>query len=513
MNKPAEVKCGLYTRVSSRQQMECDYNSLESQKEKLEAYCLSQDGYVAAGYYEDGGLSGDTLDRPGLQKMIFDIRKGEINCVLVYKIDRLARSVRDFYTLIDVFEEYGVRFVSVTQNFDTSGPMGRLMLNILLDFAQFEREMIADRTRDKMRQRAERGLWNGGIPPYGYQRENKKLIRHPDESATILFMFECFASDPSVTRLRRELHQRGLFPRSGKKWLKTSLGHILHNPVYVGKVRSNGNVFAGEQEKLVDEQLFQLVQSLAPERTHAGTKIERAFRLKGLLKCGDCGSFLTPHYTQKRRKDGSINRIPYYRCTKTMHFSNDVCRVRSLSADRIEEAVIDNLSELSKNERYLRRSVDELNKDIGKNLKPLYQEEASLKARLCEIEGEIDQFVQALGKGKISVDRLEKEIESREQDRILLKSQLDYLQQKIRQSAVPEFDAAIVRKNLADFQAAFGGLTAREQAEALKCLLKAVTVFPDRIVLEVFDLPEFKPGSQNRPIKLPRLDSNQRPAD
>ena len=225
------------------------------------------------------------------------------------------------------------------------------------------------------------------------------------------------------------------------------------------------------------------------------------------------GSFLTPHYTQKRRKDGSVNRIPYYRCTKTMHLSNDVCRVRSLSADRIEEAVIDNLAELSKNERYLSRSIDELNRDIGKNLKPLYQEEASLKARLSEIEGEIDQFVQALGKGKISIDRLEKEIESREQDRVLLKSQLDYVQQKIRQSAIPEFDAAIVRKNLADFQAAFGGLTSREQAEALKCILKAVTVFPEKIVLDVFDLPEFKPGSQNRPMKLPRLDSNQRPAD
>jgi len=489
--------------------MDCDYNSLESQKEKLEAYCRSQDSYEIFKYYEDGGLSGDSLQRPGLQDLLHDIRIGKIDCVLVYKIDRLTRSVRDFHTLLDVFEENNVRFVSVTQSIDTSGPIGRLLRNILLDFAQFEREMIADRTRDKMRQRAQKGLWNGGVPPFGYTRKEKKLIPHPEESTAVHFMFEYFANDPSVTRLRSQLHSRGVLPRSGKRWLKTSLSHILHNPVYVGKTRSHGELFEGQHDSIVGEAVFAKVQSLAPERTHAKTRINNTFRLKGLLRCGDCGSFMTPHYTQKRRKDGSVNRILYYRCTKTMHFNNDVCRVRSINADRIEDAIVADLSELSRNEGYLRKSIDELNRDIEESLRPLLAEEKSLKARIAEIEGEIDRFVQAVGRGTLSVERLEAEMGAREQDRILLQSQLEYVQQKIRQSAVTEYDADIVRKNLADFGLAFEGLTPREQAEALQCLLKEVTLFPDRVVLEVFDLPEFRPSSQKRTTRLPRLDFNR----
>lgn len=513
MVKAPKIRCALYTRVSSRQQMECDYNSLESQREKLEAYCQSQDGYVASKYYEDGGHSGSSLNRPGLNQMLSDIRCGLIDSVLVYKIDRLARSVRDFHTLVEVFEDYGVRFVSVTQNFDTSGPMGRLLLNILLDFAQFEREMIADRTQDKMQQRAQKGLWNGGIPPYGYTRNDKKLVPQSEEAATVRFMFDCFANDPSITRLRSQLQSRGLLPRSGKQWLKTSLSNMLHNPVYVGKVRSHGEVYEGQHEGIVQDGVFERVQALVPERTHASTRIDRTYRLKGLLKCGDCGSFMTPHYTLKRRKDGTVYRIFYYRCTKTMHFSNDVCRVRSVNADKIEESVLGELTELSRNERYLSKSISELNRDIERSIAPLLADEKLLKSRIAEIEAEIDRFVNAIGRGTMSVERLESEMESRERDRVLLQSQLDDLQQRIGHNTVAEFDVGIVRKNLADFRLAYEAVSPREQAEALQCILKEVTVFPDKIVMEIFDLPEFKRGSQKRTKKLPRLDSNQRPAD
>ena len=170
-----QTVCGLYTRVSSRNQAEADYSSLETQRERLEAYCKSQDNYSVFRVYEDGGYSADSLDRPALKEMLRDLREGKLNCVLAYKIDRLTRSVRDFHQLMEVFDRHSVKFVSVTQSLDTQNPMGRLLRNVLLDFAQFEREMTADRTRDKMHQRAQKGLWNGGNVPYGYKAENKEV--------------------------------------------------------------------------------------------------------------------------------------------------------------------------------------------------------------------------------------------------------------------------------------------------------------------------------------------------
>jgi site-specific DNA recombinase len=237
--------CGLYTRVSSRNQVEKDYNSLETQRERLEAYCKSQENFQVFRVYEDGGYSGDSLDRPGLRDMLRDMREKRINCVLAYKIDRLTRSVRDFHALIDTFDQYGVKFVSITQNLDTQSPMGRLLRNILLDFAQFEREMTGDRTRDKLQQRAEKGFWKGGIPAYGYSNENKGLVKNPEEAPRVQFMFRYFVNDASLVRLREELHRRGWYKRSGRPWHKTSLDHILRNLTYCGMVRFNGQLYKG----------------------------------------------------------------------------------------------------------------------------------------------------------------------------------------------------------------------------------------------------------------------------
>jgi site-specific DNA recombinase len=212
------MSCGLYTRVSTRNQLDTEYSSLETQREKLEAYCKSQEQYQVYRTYEDAGYSAETIDRPALKEMLQDIRAGRINCVLAYKIDRLTRSVKDFHVLMDLFDRHGVKFVSITQSLDTHHPMGRLLRNILLDFAQFEREMTADRTRDKMHQRATKGLWNGGNVPYGYRNENKRLLKREDEAACVQFMFHWFSQDPSLCRLRDELHRRGWQTRGGKRW-------------------------------------------------------------------------------------------------------------------------------------------------------------------------------------------------------------------------------------------------------------------------------------------------------
>jgi len=232
--------------------------------------------------------------------------------------------------------------------------------------------------------------------------------------------------------------------------------------------------------------------------------MDRVFLLKGLLKCGDCGSFMSPHYTQKRRKDRSINRISYYRCTKTMHFGNSVCGIKHMNADHVEGMVVQNLHELSQNESYLNMSVEELNRDLKHRIEPLESEAVNLKKRIDEIDAEMQRYVRALGQGQISLDLLEKEIGRSKRDRQTLQVRYDDLTRQMNEEVVRDYDAELVRRNLRDFQTAFGSLTPRERAEALQCVLKDVTVYPDKLVLNIFELPEFAPGSTNHTTGLPR---------
>jgi len=217
---------------------------------------------------------------------------------------------------------------------------------------------------------------------------------------------------------------------------------------------------------------------------------------------------MTPHYTQKKHKDGAVYRVPYYRCTKTMHFDNSVCRVKHINADIVERTVVQKLSDLSQQEAFLRMSVEELNGDLRRKTEPLERAAVQIKRRLEEIEGEIGRYVRALGQGKLSIERLETEISGLEADKHVLQLQLDDLQRKINESAARDYNAELLQRTLRDFQTAFTALTAPEQSEALQCVLKSVIVHPQKLDLEIFELEEFLPGSQNRKEWLPGLDSN-----
>ncbi len=510
---PSPTRCALYTRVSSRSQVDKDYNSLETQRERLEAYCRSQDNFEIHRVYEDGAYSAETLNRPALQQMLQDIRAGKVNCVLAYKIDRLTRSVKDFHLLMDFFDKFGVKFVSITQSLDTQHPMGRLLRNILLDFAQFEREMTADRIRDKMHQRAQKGLWNGGAVPYGYRNENRRLVRHEEEAARIQFLFETFANRPSLAHLRAELSRRGWLTRAGLPWTKSVLSYVLSNPIYVGRLPYASTTFAAQHEQLVPEALFNKVQTLTRQRERVRSSLRRPFLLKGLLLCSDCGSTMTPHYVQKRRKDGSIHRVPYYRCTRTMKYDNRACRIKHLNADQAEAFVVRSVCDLSQNEAALEATLDELNRNDRAKVEPLEKEARHIKARLDELDAEVDRFVQALAKGTIAVDRLEQEMRRREADKAVLASQYAELQRKVNEVSASDYNAEVVKRNLREFRRVFDQLTPTEQTEALQCILKQIAVAPDKLTLEVFELSDFAQGSQKRSEWCPGQDSNLGPID
>lgn len=268
-------RCAVYTRKSSEEGLDMEFNSLDAQREACEAYVASQrqEGWVLVpDRYDDGGVSGGTLDRPALQRLTRDVQTGLIDVVVVYKIDRLSRSLTDFSKLVEVFEANQVTFVSVTQSFNTTTSMGRLTLNILLSFAQFEREVIGERIRDKFLASRKKGMWMGGTVPFGYRVENRKLIVEESEAATVRMIFERFLSVGSATILARQLHAEGVTSRSGKLMDKGWLYKLLNNRVFVGEAVHKRIAYPGEHQPIISRDLWDKVHSILTEspRKRAG---------------------------------------------------------------------------------------------------------------------------------------------------------------------------------------------------------------------------------------------------
>src|SRR3981189_1388363 len=311
-NERKFLRCGVYTRKSSEHGLEQDFNSLDAQREAAEAYVKSQahEGWrLVKARYDDGGLSGGTLERPALQTLFADIRARKVYLVVVYKVDRLTRSLADFAKLVEVFEAHGVSFVAVTQQFNTTSSMGRLTLNILLSFAQFERELTGERIRDKFAASRKKGLWMGGWAPLGYDIRDRKLVINPPEAAHVRFIFERFVRLGSVTKLIPILAAEGITAKSGKPVDKGYLYRIISNSVYVGEARHKGTSYPGEQEALIDRALWRRVQNILkenPRKRSANSRARTPALLKGLI-FGPNGTAMTPTHT---RRNGKLYR--YY---------------------------------------------------------------------------------------------------------------------------------------------------------------------------------------------------------
>ena len=321
--KPETKNCAIYCRKSSDEGLDQDFNTLHAQRESCEAYITSQraEGWKAVKTeYDDGGYSGGNMDRPGLQKLLADIKDRKIQTVVVYKIDRLTRSLIDFSKLVEIFDEHGVTFVSVTQSFNTTTSMGRLTLNVLLSFAQFEREVSAERIRDKITASKKKGMWMGGNPPIGYDAVDKKLIVNPDDAKIAHHIFERYLDLGCVAKLKRELDAQAIFSKQrlskrgnklgGKPYSRGALYSILQNPIYIGKIRHKEKVYSGNHKAIIPQNIWDAVQDklsqhAAAQRGHK--KSDDQNLLKGLLFDSE-GTPYSPDYTKK--KGGKIYR--YY---------------------------------------------------------------------------------------------------------------------------------------------------------------------------------------------------------
>jgi site-specific DNA recombinase len=310
---PKRVRCAVYTRVSTEYGLDQEFNSLDAQHDAAEAYIRSQahDGWtLLRARYDDGGYSGGSTDRPALQRLLEDIRTGKIDIIVVYKVDRLTRSLADFAKLVELFDAHAVSFVSVTQQFNTTSSMGRLTLNVLLSFAQFEREVTGERIRDKIAASKRKGIWVGGNVPLGYESRDKKLVIHEDEAERVRTIFRRYLDVGSIGALLSDLRDRGIVSKTrtrsdgstvgGIPFTRGPLAYLLHNRCYIGEVVHRGQVYPGEHQAILERDLFEAVQHRLGEQ-RASRTTERADSEAMLLGriFDDRGNRMTPSHCRK----------------------------------------------------------------------------------------------------------------------------------------------------------------------------------------------------------------------
>lgn len=353
------INCAIYTRVSTSDGMEQEFTSLDAQREAAESYIVSQKSeglVVLKDRYNDAGFSGATTERPALQQLISDIKSGKIGCVVVYKVDRLSRSLLDFSKLLEFFDQSNVAFVSVTQHFNTNTSMGRLTLNILLSFAQFEREIISERTRDKMGAARKKGQWMGGRPALGYNldKENHRIVINETEAKIIREMFALYIKERSLLSVAKIFNKKGYRTKShmrkGKQsgnipFKATNMQLMLRNMLYMGKINYKGKqVFQGLHEPIVTAEIFNKVQAILNGNRRKIKVIPKKNTglLSQILRCKHCNCSMAYSYTKKK-----AYKYLYYVCLSAQKRGYESCPTKTIHAMKIERQVIACLREIT----------------------------------------------------------------------------------------------------------------------------------------------------------------------
>jgi site-specific DNA recombinase len=340
---PRKVRCAIYCRKSSEEGLDQAFSSLDAQRDACLAYIQSQrhEGWFAVDdRYDDSGFSGGSLNRPALQRLLRDIEAGKVDTVVCYKIDRLSRSLADFVRLVEVLERHGTTFVSVTQAFCTTSSMGRLTLNVLLSFAQFEREVAAERIRDKFAASRRKGMWMGGHPPLGYDVRDRRLVVIDAEAGLVHHIFERFLQVGSVTKLVQELNAAGHRTKRGKPFDKGIVYKLLNNRTYVGEVEHKGTPYPGEHEAIIERDTWEKVRAILAENAHqraCRTRAATPALLKGLI-FGPDNRAMAPSHTRRR---GRLYR--FYRTATSLKLCHDACPIRAVPAGEVEAAVINQI--------------------------------------------------------------------------------------------------------------------------------------------------------------------------
>ncbi|HZT32815.1 MAG TPA: recombinase family protein [Bryobacteraceae bacterium] len=478
------IRCAVYTRKSTDEGLQQDFNSLDAQREAGEAFVASQRGkgwQLVPERFDDGGFTGANMERPALRRLLAAVEARQVNCVVVYKVDRLSRSLLDFARMMELFDRYGASFASVTQNFNTTDSMGRLTLNILLSFAQFEREIISERTRDKMCAARRKGKWIGGHPVLGYNIDTaaRRLVVNPQEAHQVRTIFDLYLDRGAMLPVLQDLESRGWRTkrwttgsgqfRGGKPFTKSLLYGILTNAIYTGRVNHKGVLYPGEHEAIIERTTWERVQDILDRngRTNGGgAKNKDGALLRGLLFCVPCGEPMCHTYSAK-----GVKRYRYYVCYRAQQRGWKNCKTKSVSAPAIESTVLEAVRRLGTDPQLaaevVRQAREQLAQRREQRAKDVAVAEAALRqlnAETIEVAGDTARDPTARVDRLVDLQRQVQEAEHR----------LTQLATEGREIEADHIDEADALRALTEFNPVWEALTTREQVRLIQMLVARV---------------------------------------
>jgi site-specific DNA recombinase len=471
-------RCAIYTRKSTEEGLEKEFNSLDAQREAGEAYIKSQqhEGWVCLpSQYDDGGYTGANMDRPAVRRLLADIEAGQVDCVLVYKVDRLSRSLLDFAKIMESFERHNVSFVSVTQAFNTASSMGRLVLNVLLSFAQFEREMISERTRDKIAAARRKGKWSGGMPILGYSVSQTKLVVDESEAECVRQIFQMYHEHQSLLPVVKELERRGWLTkrwttrkglvRGGRLFDKHALYQLLTNVAYIGKVKYKDEVHHGEHQPIVNADVFAQVQAILQRNGRRGGRAVRNKQgalLRGILRCAACKCAMNHAYSAK---GGCQYR--YYVCYRAQQHGWQACPAPSIPAGEIERFVVNEIKAIGRDPMVIKETLAQASRQAEEQIERLKAERAGLRASLRDNHAELGRLA-ATAHGDPGLVEVHDRIRDAERRVTEIDGELAALNGNL-------VDEAEVAAALGDFDAVWDCLAPREQARVIELLVEQIS--------------------------------------
>jgi site-specific DNA recombinase len=394
-----KITVDLYIRVSTDRQAK-EGDSLEEQESELKKFCEYR-GFKIHKVFIERGKSGGNTNRPEYQKLVKDIEAGKINAVVVKKLDRLSRSLMDFEQLMIKLQDHDVGFISLRENFDTTTAMGKAMLRVALVFAQLEREQTAERIKDVFAWRAEQGLYNGGIRPFGYDSVSSELVPHKQERKVVEFIFDSFLENKSTAIVAQRCLEMSLRDRDGQQMDKRKIHKILQRPIYKGFVKWNDDLFKGIHQPLVTEAKWNNVQDVFKNRETVSSRNKVKGLLKGLLVCGKCHNYLSPNYTKK--KNGTI--YEYYRCASTFNpRSKSNCEGQYRPLQEVNELLISELLSYATESKFkqIQIRLNQHNSEIQKDISFIEANLAKLEAQLLLTKQKKEQYLDSMITGNFS---------------------------------------------------------------------------------------------------------------
>ncbi len=541
VDAPSTRRCAIYARVSTDEQAMLEYNSLQAQEEICKNYIAIRASdpaiarkWVHAKTYTDAGFSGGTLERPALKLLLADVAEGKVDVIVAYKIDRISRSISQFYEVWNLLEEHEVDFASATQEFNTATSQGKLMLNLLLSFAQYERELIGERTRDKIAAARRNGRWCGGKPILGYDidRERSRLVINESEAPIVRDIFQTYLEEMSLLRAIAAINEKGYRTKAwttsaghrigGAPFDKVTLDRLLHNPTYIGKVAHHEKLYVGLHTAIVEEAVFERVQKLLAQPHHPHFRTgprEYEFLLQGLVRCGPCNRAMSPNHAVGRAK----KKYFYYVCTRVTREGADACTVRSFSAPILEGLLLERLRELVADESLVEAIMSRAKIEAEARAPQIREERDRLQGELRRFKEESGRLVDAIATGTGGAELVAGRLQDAEDRLKTVEARLKELAAEEERLATAEVTPGQVRASLARFSELWQTLPQTQKTRLVRLVVQEVVIdHRDRLRTKItWRLRPFRTGAametrdevfETRRFQRGGRDSNPRPS-